>query len=40
MIDSVQNSTTTDGISETARREAKKTEHDIYQEVFIDEVNQ
>lgn len=30
---------TSDSISETARRESVKTQHDIYQEVFIDEVN-
>jgi hypothetical protein len=33
-------SSTSDAISETARREALKTDHDIYSEVFIDEVNQ
>ncbi len=27
-------------LSETAAREALKTQHDIYQEVFMDEVNQ
>ena len=31
---------TSDKITETAKRESVKTEHDIYQEVFIDEVNQ
>lgn len=30
---------TTEFISETAKREAKKTEHDIYTEVFMDEIN-
>jgi len=26
-------------ITETAKRESVKTQHDIYQEVFIDEIN-
>ncbi len=37
LMESIQS--TNQSISEIARREALKTDHDIYTEVFIDEIN-
>ena len=39
-MNSITSDTVGKEMSEVARREAQKTEYDIYDEVFIDEINQ